>query len=87
MQLLMHLSHATNQLKSCIQSRMEVFSSIISLENLNLGLEFILDHFMKIYEDLVNLKFIYHEKYPSESSVIINKGDKPSSSRNVLGPR
>ena len=57
---------------------MEVFSSIIGLEDLNLGLELILDHFKKVYEDLANLKFINHEKYPSESSVIINKGGKPS---------
>ena len=57
---------------------MEVFSSIIGLEDLNLGLELILDHFKKVYEDLANLRFIHHEKYPSESSVIINKGGKPS---------
>ena len=57
---------------------MEVFSSIIGLEDLNLGLELILDHFKKVYEDLANLRFINHEKYPSESSVIINKGGKPS---------
>ena len=57
---------------------MEVFSSIISLEDLNLGLKLILDHFMKVYEDLANLGFIYHEKCSSESSVIIDKGDKPT---------
>ena len=57
---------------------MEVFSSIIGPEDLNLGLELILDHFMKVYEDLANLRFIYHEKYSSKSSVIIDKGEKPS---------
>ena len=57
---------------------MEVLSSIIGLENLNLGLELIVDHFMKVYKDLASLRFIYHEKYPSESSVIIDKGDRPS---------
>ena len=57
---------------------MEVFSSIIGPEDLNLGLELILDHFMKVYEYLANLRFIYHEKYSSKSSVIIDKGEKPS---------
>ena len=57
---------------------MEVLSSNNGLENLNLGLELILDHFMKVYKYLASLRFIYHEKYPSESSLIIDKGDKPS---------
>ena len=57
---------------------MEVFSSIISLEDLNLGLKLFLDQFMKVYEDLANFGFIYHEKYSSEFSAIIDKGDKPS---------
>ena len=57
---------------------MEVLSSNNGLENLNLGSELILDHFMKVYKDLASFRFIYHEKYPSESSLIIDKGDKPS---------
>ena len=57
---------------------MEVLSSNKGLENLNLGLELIVDHFMKVYKDLASLRFIYHEKYPSESSVLIDKGDRPS---------
>lgn len=42
---------------------------------------------MEYLEYISHFRFVFHEKYPSDVSVIINERDKPSSARQIFDSR
>ena len=58
----------------------EVFFGIVRFEILNLSL----DHQVKIFKDMTNFRFFFHEEYPCESCIIIHRGNKPMSTCKIF---
>ena len=62
----------------------EIFLGIVGFKDLDFGIELGLNHGVKVLENLTNFGFIFHEKHPSETSMIIHKWQKPASPRNIF---
>ena len=62
-----------------MELKYKIIFGIISVKNLNFGIELNLNHFAEIFEQLTYLGFFFHEKYPRETSVVIYEWNKPSS--------
>ena len=67
--------------------RIKIFVTIVNSQILDFSLKLILDHPIKIFENLTHYRFFFHEENPNDSSVIVNKGNGPSSAGNVINPR
>ncbi|KAL2327049.1 hypothetical protein Fmac_020476 [Flemingia macrophylla] len=62
----------------------DIFCAIIRPYFFNIFSKLILDKMKKINKELKNFRFTFHKIWPCDTSTIINKSNKPFSSRNIF---